>query len=436
MLTLATGSIPSGLAEAVSVYTVAQVTSHLREKLESDPLLADLWVLGEASNLRVSAAGHSYFSLKDEQSLLRCVMFKGQPGSELLMDGASVSAHGHISFYERGGTTDFVVDLAMPQGMGELALELERLKRKLEQEGLFLASRKRALPRFPKYVGLVTSPSGSVLHDIENVIRRRYPLVELLLAPTVVQGPDAAPAIIKALERLNQDGRAEVVIIARGGGSLEDLWPFNEELVARAVYASRVPVVSAIGHETDFTIIDEVADLRAPTPSAAAELVVPDSRVLRRQVSELEARSRRNVVLLLNNRRDGVAALASRMEAGLPDAENWRRRVDDLARVANTAMVNHIALAKSRVHSLDVQLGALNPVATLNRGFSVVERADQRQVVTSKDQAPDGAPLVITVSDGAFPATAGSSAGPVPSVKKRQAAPKKTAKTTAMRPLL
>ena len=413
------------------VYSVSQVTSHLREKLESDPLLADLWALGEASNLRVSTAGHSYFSLKDEQSLLRCVMFRGQPGSELLVDGASVSAHGHISFYERGGSTDFVVDLAMPQGMGELALELERLKRKLEQEGLFLASRKRALPRFPKVVGLVTSPAGSVLHDIENVIRRRYPLVELLLAPTVVQGPDAAPSIINALEGLNRDGRAEVVIIARGGGSLEDLWPFNEESVARAVYASRVPVVSAIGHETDFTIIDEVADLRAPTPSAAAELVAPDVRTLRRQVSDLEMRSRRNASLILKEHKDKVAALVNRMEAGLPDGESWRRRVDDLARVANTAMVNHLALARTKVNGLDVQLGALNPVATLNRGFSVVERSDERKVVTSKDQAPDGVSLTITVSDGEFQATVGTSslgapAGRVLPAKKRRAAPKET----------
>ena len=413
------------------VYSVSQVTSHLREKLESDPLLADLWALGEASNLRVSTAGHSYFSLKDEQNLLRCVMFRGQPGSELLVDGASVSAHGHISFYERGGSTDFVVDLAMPQGMGELALELERLKRKLEQEGLFLASRKRALPRFPKVVGLVTSPAGSVLHDIENVIRRRYPLVELLLAPTVVQGPDAAPSIINALEGLNRDGRAEVVIIARGGGSLEDLWPFNEESVARAVYASRVPVVSAIGHETDFTIIDEVADLRAPTPSAAAELVAPDVRTLRRQVSDLEMRSRRNASLILKEHKDKVAALVNRMEAGLPDGESWRRRVDDLARVANTAMVNHLALARTKVNGLDVQLDALNPVATLNRGFSVVERSDERKVVTSKDQAPDGVSLTITVSDGEFQATVGTSslgapAGRVLPAKKRRAAPKET----------
>ena len=270
----------------MAVYTVAQVTAHLRQKFEADPLLADLWVLGEASNLRISAAGHSYFSLKDGQSLLRCVMFKGQPGADLLVEGASVSVHGHITFYERGGSTDFVIDLAMPQGMGELALELERLKLKLEREGLFEESRKRTLPRFPAVVGVVTSPAGSVWQDIQSVIRRRYPMVELVLSPTIVQGDSAAPSIIDALERLNSDGRADVVIMARGGGSLEDLWAFNEESVARAVYGSRIPVVSAIGHETDFTIIDFVADVRAPTPSVAAELVVPEGAVLLREVGE------------------------------------------------------------------------------------------------------------------------------------------------------
>ena len=410
----------------MAVYTVGQVTAHLRKKLEADPLLADLWVLGEASNLRVSSAGHSYYTLKDEQSVLRCVMFKGQPGSELLVEGASVSAHGHITFYERGGTTDFVVDLAMPQGMGELSLERERLKLRLDQEGLFQESRKRPLPRFPAVVGVVTSPAGSVFHDIQNVIQRRYPLVELLLAPTVVQGPDAARSIVDALEQLNRDGRAGVVIVARGGGSLEDLQAFNEEAVARAVYGSRIPVVSAIGHETDFTIIDYVADVRAPTPSAAAELVVPDGRALRRQIAELSARSERGVSYLLENNRDRVLRLAHRLETGLPDRETWRRRIDDLARVATTAMANHLTLARTQVQSLDAQLGALDPLATLQRGFSVVQRADTKQVVASKGQVAKGDALTITVSDGVIPATAGTGKAQAPPVKKRRAVPEET----------
>ncbi|PKB78566.1 MAG: exodeoxyribonuclease VII large subunit [SAR202 cluster bacterium Io17-Chloro-G9] len=410
----------------MAVYTVAQVTAHLRQKLEADPLLADLWVLGEASNLRVSSAGHSYFTLKDEQSVLRCVMFKGQPGSDLLLEGASVSAHGRVTFYERGGTTDFMVDLAMPQGMGELSLELERLKLRLEQEGLFQESRKRPLPLFPAVVGVITSPSGSVFHDIQNVIQRRYPLVELLLAPTVVQGPDAAPSIVDALEQLNRDGKADVIIVARGGGSLEDLAAFNEEAVARAVYGSVIPVVSAVGHETDFTIIDYVADVRAPTPSVAAELVVPDGWALRLQIVELGTRSQRGFSFMLESNRDRVNRLAHDLEARLPDSISWRRRIDDLARVATTAMVNRLTLARTRVQSLDVQLGALDPLATLQRGFSVVQRVDNNQVVASKDQVVQGDGLTITVSDGVIPATVGAGKTRPSPVKKRRAVPQET----------
>ena len=394
----------------MAVYTVAQVTAHLRQKLEGDPLLADLWILGEASNLRVSSAGHSYFTLKDDQSVLRCVMFKGQPGSELLTEGTALSAHGHITFYERGGSTDFVVDLAMPEGLGELHLELERLKLRLAEEGLFEETRKRPLPKFPNVVGVVTSPAGAVFHDIQNVIQRRYPLVELLLSATVVQGPNAAEGVVAALDALNRDGRANVIIVARGGGSLEELWPFNEEAVARAVHASRIPVVSAIGHETDFTMIDQVADVRAPTPSAAAELVVPDGRALRRELADYLDRSGMAMGYLLEASRSEIARMVRRLESGLPGGEIWRRRVDDLARIAGTAMSSRLALAKSQVESISLQLGALDPVATLSRGFSVVQTAESNQVVTSTGQVAGGEGLTITVADGVIPATAGATA--------------------------
>ena len=410
----------------MAVYTVAQVTAHLRQKMEGDPLLADLWVVGEASNLRVSSAGHSYFTLKDEQSVLRCVMFKGQPGSELLTEGSALSAHGHITFYERGGTTDFMVDLAMPEGLGELHLELERLRLQLEEEGLFEDTRKRPLPKFPQVVGVVTSPAGAVFHDIQNVIQRRYPLVELVLSPTVVQGPKAAKNIVAALEALNRDGRADVIIVARGGGSLEDLWPFNEETVARAVHASRIPVVSAIGHETDFTIIDWVADVRAPTPSAAAELVVPDSWALRRELDDYQDRSGMAMAYLLQTNRAEVARMVRRLESGLPDGETWRRRVDDLSRIAGTAMSGRLALAKGQVESIRLQLGALDPMATLKRGFSVVQKAGSNQVVTATAQVAAGDGLTITVTDGVIPVTAdGGTMAKAPKSpgKKRRTAP-------------
>ena len=198
----------------MAVYTVSQVSLHIKELLESDPLLMDLWIVGEVSGLRSSSAGHTYFSLKDRESLLRCVMFRGMKGSELLSEGDSVSTHGKITFYTKGGTTDFMVDLAMPEGVGELTLELERLKQKLASEGLFETSRKRSLPRFPKKVGVVTSPAGAVVHDIQNVLQRRYPLTELVLSPTVVQGADAAPRIAAALESLDRDGACDVITVS------------------------------------------------------------------------------------------------------------------------------------------------------------------------------------------------------------------------------
>ena len=405
------------------VYTVSQVTGHLRESLDSDPLLADLWVVGEVSNLRVSSSGHSYFTLKDDQSVLNCVMFRGQSGAESLTNGSAVSAHGRITFYAPRGTTDFMVDLAMPEGVGELALELERLRLRLEAEGLFEATRKRPLPQFPSVVGVVTSPAGAVFQDIQNVIRRRYPLAALVLSPTPVQGADATSMIVTALEALDREGEPDVIILARGGGSLEELWPFNEEAVARAIYASRTPVVSAIGHETDYTIADQVADVRAPTPSAAAELVVPDQDELRRQLAYLDEQCYRAVAFLLERRQVELASLLRRMDSGLPNLEIWRRRVDDMARGAHSAAMSSLRLAKSRIEGLQHRLKALDPVATLGRGFSVVENLASGQVVTRTAQFATGDPLAITVTDGSVPATAGSEAKAKSARKKGRAIP-------------
>ncbi len=394
----------------MAVYSVSQVTSHLRQALDSDPLLADLWVIGEVSNLRVSSSGHSYYTLRDDQAVLNCVMFRGQPGAELLANGTAVSAHGRITFYEPRGSTDFMVDLAMPQGVGELSLELERLRLRLEAEGLFAESRKRPLPHFPAVVGLLTSPAGAVFHDIENVIRRRYPLAQLLLSPTQVQGEGAAPQIAAALEGLDRDGRADVIIIARGGGSLEDLWPFNEEIVARAIYASRIPVVSAVGHETDYTIADFVADVRAPTPSAAAELVVPDQYDLRRQVAELADQSGRAVAYLLEGKRTALTGLIRRMEMGIPNLDTLRRRVDDLGRLVQSGAQARVRLAVSSLDGLAQRMRALDPAATLGRGFSVVQNLSSGQVVSGVAQVTTGDQLSITVADGDIPAIAGGNA--------------------------
>jgi exodeoxyribonuclease VII large subunit len=392
----------------------------VKEVLESDPLLADVLVEGEVSNLRVSSAGHSYFSLKDDQALLNCVMFRGQPGAELLAGGTAVLVHGRLQFYEPRGTTDFMVDLAMAAGVGELALELEQLTLRLEAEGLFDESRKRPLPSFPKVIGVVTSPSGAVFHDIQNVIQRRYPLVELLLAPSLVQGPKAAAEIVAAIEGLNRDGRADVIVLARGGGALEELWPFNEEIVARAIYASHIPTVSAIGHETDFTISDRVADLRAPTPSAAAEIVAPDQYVLRQQLDEVLAYLDRAWAYQVDSRRDDVARLSGKLEAILPDTGNWRRRVDDIARGAGITLTNRLKIIRMQVENREDRVRALDPVATLRRGYSVLQQRVTGQVVTNVDQVEDGDALSITVSDGLVEATVGNSVKPKTVIKKKK----------------
>ncbi len=388
-------------------YTVSQVASYIRSELEADPHLADLWIEGEVSNLSVASSGHAYFNLKDRQAVLQAVMFRSQRGIHLLSNGGSVTAHGRVSFYEPRGTLNVMVDVVAPQGLGELALELERLKQKLASEGLFDPGRKRTLPAFPRVVGVVTSPSGAVFHDIQNVLARRYPLATLVLSPTQVQGDGAAAGIVSALELLDRDGGCDVIIVARGGGSLEDLWPFNEEVVARAIYACGTPVVSGVGHETDETIADYVADVRAPTPSAAAEVIAPDVRDLRATVSHFLQRMDRSLNGQVLQERQAVERLRRQMETGLPDIPTMRRRIDDMSRIAGSVVSSLAKQRRLEVDGLNQRLRGLDPRATLRRGFSVVELVAESKALTSVAQASTGYELRITVSDGEVPAIAG-----------------------------
>ena len=387
-------------------YTVSQVAVHLRELLESNDFFNDLWIVGEVSNRRASTSGHTYFTLKDSKAALNCVLFRGNAAGSaaLLENGKTVRAHGRMSFYEPRGSIDFMVDRVLPEGEGELARELERLKSQLEQEGLFAESRKRPLPPFPQVIGVVTSPNGAAWQDIQNVLRRRYPLASLLLSPTLVQGLDAAPAIAAALSRLATDGRADVIILARGGGSLEDLWPFNEEAVARAIYRSPIPVVSGVGHETDYTIADYVADRRAPTPSAAAELTVPDGAALRQTVQDWADHLYRASMRAVADYQGEVASLSRRLELGLPDLDGWKRRVDDLGDAVNSSFRNRLRLARVEVAALESRLRTLDPAATLRRGFAVVQSGDRGPVITAPGQVNPGTALTITVADGIIPA--------------------------------
>ena len=388
------------------VYSVSQVTRYLKDSLEADALLGDLWVRGEVSNLSHSAAGHFYFTLKDATSQMRCVMFRPAHGGENLADGGAISAHGRVSLYEVRGDLQLYVDLVQPEGVGERHLELERLKVKLEAEGLFDASRKRPLPAFPRRIGVATSPFGSVWHDIQNIIQRRFPLVELALAPTPVQGDGAAAGIVEAIEAMNREEDVGVVILARGGGSLEELWPFNEEAVARAVFSSRAPVVSAVGHETDFTVADMVADCRAPTPSAAAELVVPDREELEERILFQRRSLFQQVFGDLGDRSQELDQTVWRIQRYAPDVASWRQRVDDLSHDYWRTLQSYLAMSSERVKALESRLASLSPNSVLARGYALVQRQDNAALVTSVSQVGPGDDLQVSVKDGSFPAQA------------------------------
>ena len=395
------------------IYPVGQVTRYLKQSLEADAVLGDLWVRGEVSNVFNSAAGHYYFTLKDGAGQLRCVMFRGAAGGENLSNGGAVVTHGRVSLYEVRGDLQLYVDMVQPEGLGERHLELERLKARLDAEGLFQPSRKRPLPPFPRRIAVVTSPFGSVWHDIQNVVGRRYPLAELALAPAPVQGDGAAAAIAEALETVDREDDVDVVIVARGGGSLEELWPFNEEAVARAIYASRAPVVSAVGHETDYTVADLVADVRAPTPSAAAEMVAPDrSELLSHVRAGVNALSLRMGEVTAARGRD-VEQSVWRLDRSAPDVSAWRQRLDDLSIASGRSLQAYLAVRGERVLGLEFRLGTLSPANVLSRGYAMVQRQDSGETVTSVAQVAAGDDVQVRVKDGAFAARtlAGREAG-------------------------
>ena len=386
----------------MAVFTVSQVTRYIKESLERDALLADLWVTGEVSNYTRSSAGHSYFSLKEANTVLRCVMFRGGSGHEHLASGAAVSCHGRVSVYEVRGDLQCIVDLARPEGMGERYLELERLIVKLESEGLFEPSRKRPLPVFPQRLGVITSPTGAVWHDIQTVVGRRYPLTELALAPCLVQGDTAAPSIVEAFAAINAEPDIDAVILARGGGSAEDLWPFNEEAVARAVYGSRPPVISAVGHETNTTVADMVADVRAATPSAAAELAAPDWRVLAARIAQNGQSLYQGVQQELAQRTADVRDCLDAIERRAPDIDTHRQRVDDLLAGLVLRLENSLAMHRQRVSGLDQRLGALDPSDVLRRGYAVVSRDDTGETLLDASQVSAGDAVNVRLHRGGF----------------------------------
>ncbi len=385
--------------------SVSELTAHIKDLMEGDPVLSDVRVAGEVSNLSRPTSGHLYFTLKDATSQIRCVMWRSQAArvARALQNGDAVIARGRVSVYERDGIYQLYVEALVAQGAGDLNVEFERLKRKLEAEGLFDAARKRPLPAFPRALGVVTSPTGAAFQDILNVLRRRYPLVEVVLAPTAVQGDEAPEQIVRAIQRLNALGACDVILVARGGGSLEELWAFNDERVARAIAASRVPVVSGVGHETDFTLADFAADVRAPTPSAAAEIITPDINELRMRVDELSAAMVARVSAQIDDGRAQLAALQRTLRLLSPANRLARQREKllDLSRRLTAAQMNRLALTRLRLEGLRARLEDIGPAATLARGYAIVRRADG-QLVRSVGDARAGDALRVMVSDGEF----------------------------------
>jgi exodeoxyribonuclease VII large subunit len=376
-----------------------------RETLEADPFYTDLWLEGEICDISRSAAGHTYFSLRDEDGALKCVLFRGQAlrQHQLPRVGDQAAVHGGLSIYPRSGSIQLVVDLIRPAGLGAASLELAYLRQQLEAEGLFDVTRKRSLPAWPKVIGVVTSAHGAAWHDVQTVVRRRYPLAMLVLSPARVQGLGAPESIAAALEAAQLDARIEVIILARGGGDSDDLSAFNDEQVARAVFASRIPVVAGIGHATDRTLAEDIADAAAPTPSAAAEICVPSVIDLHDRVATL--RSRLSWAILTSREEASVdlADARRRLLAQHPvaSARRHERAVEQAATGLSRAMRARLAERRDATRVAAQLLAALDPTAVLQRGYAVLQAEENGDPIFSIAQLRPGQRVVAHLGDGA-----------------------------------
>lgn len=433
------------LAIPAPVLSVTELTRRIKALLEGQ--FPTLWVEGEISNLAVAASGHAYFTIKDANAQLAAVMFRGLAGKVTfkLADGLQVVARGEVSVYERRGQYQLIVSQLLPKGLGALQLAFERLKQKLAAEGLFDAVRKKPLPLLPARIGLVTSPTGAAIRDFLNILGRRYPNQHIIIYPVRVQGAGAAEEIAAAIDDFNARDLVDVIIVTRGGGSLEDLWAFNEEIVARALARSRLPTIAAVGHEIDFTIADFVADLRAPTPSAAAELVVKAKAEFQAELRQFQQRLNKDLRYRLSESRRRLAGCVLRHPAEL--VRQFQQQLDDLAHRLTQAATVTLAQRRSRVtasklltprdfvrgqrHHLETQahrlntsltrhrqefrrrlvvlggqLALLSPIATLSRGYSITRLADG-QVVRTVQTVPAGTTIRTLVTDGEFESVVG-----------------------------
>ncbi len=389
--------------EEKKIFSVSEVNKYVKMLMDSDPLLTSINIKGEITNFKAHYTGHLYFTLKDENATIKCVMFKGN--AQFLKfkpsDGMKVIISGQISCFERDGVYQIYCKTMSPDGLGDLYLAFEQLKEKLEKEGLFSDVHKKPIPFLPERVGVITSKTGAVIRDIINVSTRRYPNVNILVYPAAVQGVNVASTVIEGIKTFNNLNNVDVIIIARGGGSFEDLFGFNDENLARAVYASNIPIVSAVGHETDFTICDFVSDLRAPTPSAAAELVYPMYSEI---VERIQKDTSRNIVAIRNYialKRQYVEKLkASKLEkVPLDKIDRYRLTIDSIMSKSGNSLKYLVEKNKTRFVKSVAKIDALSPLKTLTRGYSVAQTIDGKVIRNVKDVDKNDEIQVI-VSDG------------------------------------
>ena len=382
------------------ILTVSELTSLIKSTLEGS--FPDVWVEGEIYNLRIPSSGHVYFTIKDNSSQIRAVIFRSSARTIRFIpkDGLHVLCRGRITIYEFRGEYQLIVDYMEPKGVGALLLAFEQLKKRLSEEGLFDEARKRPIPILPQKIGIVTSPTGAAIRDILKVIERRFANVEIVIAPALVQGERAAPEIVDAIRELNNIDNIEVIILARGGGGIEDLWPFNEEIVARAIYNSNIPVISAVGHEIDYTIADFVADLRAPTPSAAAEMVVKNKEDMQGLVRALYSRLAYARGTFFEKRRERLKSIMQRVLSPEQEINRYIQRLDDLDNRITVGIKRTLRDRRLHVEGLIKLLDSLSPLSILARGYSITYKLPSCSLIKSSADVHRGDKVDIRLHEG------------------------------------
>ncbi|UCB46148.1 MAG: exodeoxyribonuclease VII large subunit [Spirochaetota bacterium] len=403
-------------AEDRNILSVTELTRRIKHYLSDT--FPDIWVQGEISNSTVASSGHAYFTLKDESCVIRAVLFRGYRKDIRfeIENGLKVIVHGNLDVFEKRGEYQIIVDLLEPEGMGALQLAFEQLKDKLQKDGLFDESHKKSIPPFPDVVGVVTSLTGAAIRDILNVLGRRYSGIRIILYPTLVQGDEAADEIVSAIMTANKRKEADVLIVGRGGGSVEDLWPFNEEKVARAIFKSNIPIISAVGHEIDFTISDFVADLRAPTPSAAAELVVKNKEEVMRLASDLISRILRSMDRMIDQRKQSLSiytfeSLTKRINTIVSEKSMI---LDDVTKSLSVSIENINTKTKGRFEKLVGKLNTLSPLGTLSRGYAIVLKFPENRPVFSVEDVQKGDSIKTRFKDGTLLSTVNEKEKSVP----------------------